>query len=78
MQTGDHERAFELFEQVLEKVPNDPATLTSRGHAFKTFGQQDAAIESYRAAYRAKPDHGEAYFGLANLKTYKFTDREIS
>ena len=77
MQTGDHERAFELFEKVLEKVPNDPATLTSRGHAFKTFGKQDEAIESYRSAYRAKPDHGDAYFGLANLKTYRFTDQEI-
>ncbi|WP_409434107.1 tetratricopeptide repeat-containing sulfotransferase family protein [Litorimonas sp. RW-G-Af-16] len=77
MQTGDHEKAFELFEKVLEKVPNDPATLTSRGHAFKTFGKQDDAIESYRAAYRSKPEHGDAYFGLANLKTYRFTDDEI-
>lgn len=77
MQTGDHERAFDLFERVLEKVPGDPATLTSRGHAFKTFGKHDEAVESYRDAYRSKPEHGDAYFGLANLKTYKFTDAEI-
>lgn len=77
MQTGDHETAFELFEKVLEKMPNDHATLTSRGHAFKTFGKHEEAVESYRAAYVAKPDHGEAYFGLANLKTYEFTDGEI-
>ena len=31
MQTGDYDRAFELFDQVLEKLPRDPATLTSRG-----------------------------------------------
>jgi len=78
MQTGDHERAFALFEDVLEKVPNDPATLTSRGHAFKTFGKHEEAVESYRAAYRSKADHGDAYFGLANLKTYQFTDGEVS
>lgn len=77
MQTGDHERAFELFDKVLEKMPNDPATLTSRGHGYKTFGKHEEAVESYRAAYRAKPDHGDAYFGLANLKTYRFTDEEI-
>ncbi|WP_026941331.1 tetratricopeptide repeat-containing sulfotransferase family protein [Hellea balneolensis] len=77
MQTGDHERAFALFEDVLERIPNDPVTLTSRGHAFKTFGKHDDAVESYRAAYRAKADHGDAYFGLANLKTYEFTDGEV-
>lgn len=77
MQTGDHETAFNLFEQVLEKMPGDPATLTSRGHAFKTFGKHDEAVESYRAAYRSKEDYGDAYFGLANLKTYRFTDEEI-
>ena len=78
MQTGNHQRAFELFEKVLEKIPDDPATLTSRGHAFKTFGRHDEAVESYRSAYRSKAAHGDAYFGLANLKTYKFTDEEIS
>ncbi len=78
MQTGDHERAFELFEKVLEKIPNDPATLTSRGHAFKTFGRHDEAIESYKSAYRSKPEHGDAYFSLANLKTYQFTDEEVT
>ena len=77
MQIGNHEKAFELFERILEKLPNDPATLTSRGHGFKTFGNHDDAVESYRNAYRAKPDHGDAYFGLANLKTYRFTDAEI-
>ena len=77
MQTGDHERAFDLFEKVLKKIPGDPATLTSRGHAFKTFGKHKGAVESYRAAYRSRPEHGDAYFGLANLKTYKFTHSEI-
>jgi len=77
MQAGDFETAISMFDDVLKKVPNDPATLTSKGHALKTFGQQDAAIESYRAAFAAKPDHGDAYYGLANLKTYRFTDAEL-
>ena len=78
MQTGDHQRAFELFTQILEQMPNDFATLTSLGHAYKTFGNHDEAVESYRASYASKHDHGDAYFGLANLKTYRFTDAEIS
>lgn len=78
MQTGDYERALGLFDAVLARLPGDPATLTSRGHALKTFGNQEEAIASYRAAFAVKPDHGDAYYALANLKTYRFTDPEIA
>ena len=77
MHNNQFERAFELFDKVLEKMPGDPTTLTTRGHALKTYGRQDDAVESYRAAFRSLPEYGEAYFGLANLKTYRFTDAEI-
>ncbi len=78
MQTGEYDRAFELFDTILEKLPRDPATLTSRGHALKTTGRTDEAVESYRQAFAAKPDHGDAWYALANLKTYRFTDDEIA
>ncbi|MAM41407.1 MAG: hypothetical protein CL949_23540 [Erythrobacter sp.] len=78
MQTGDYDRAFELFEEVLKRSPDDPATLTSRGHALKTVGQQDEAVASYRKAIAARPGHGDAYYALANLKTYRFTDDEVA
>ncbi|MGB7408984.1 MAG: sulfotransferase [Pontixanthobacter sp.] len=78
MQTGEYEEAFALFDAVLEKLPHDPATLTSKGHALKTTGAADEAVASYRAAIAAKPDHGDAYYALANLKTYRFSDTEIA
>ncbi|WFL77330.1 sulfotransferase [Altererythrobacter arenosus] len=78
MHNNRFERAFELFDRVLEKQPGDPSTLTSRGHALKTFGKHDDAVESYRRAYRSMPEHGDAWFGLANLKTYRFTDDEVA
>lgn len=78
MHSGQYEQAFELFDAVLRKLPNDPATLTSKGHALKTYGRQEDAIQSYRAAYRARADYGDAYYGLANLKTYRFTEEEIA
>lgn len=78
MQTGDYDRAFALFDKVLEKVPGDPATLTSRGHALKTTGMGEEAVQSYRSAVSAKPDHGDAWYALANLKTYRFTDDEMT
>ncbi len=77
MQVGDYKRAFELFDAVLARVPNDPATLTSRGHALKTYGRQVEAIESYQAALASRPDHAEAYYALANLKTHQFAATDI-
>ena len=78
MQNGDHEESIRLLENILEKAPLDPNTLTAKGHAEKTLGRTEDAINSYQTAYNSKHDHGEAYFSLANLKTYKFDDEEIS
>ena len=77
MQNGDHKQAITLLNDILQKNPYNFSTLTSRGHAQKTLGQTDKAIESYQSAYQIKPDHGEAFFSLANLKTYSFTRQEM-
>lgn len=77
MQAGDYVRALELFENILDIMPQDVATLTSRGHALKTIGMQEEAVASYKEALSYDPNHGDAWYGLANLKTYSFTDSEI-
>ena len=77
MQNGDHEESIRLLDKILKKAPLDPNTLTAKGHAEKTLGKTNDAIHSYQTAYNSKHDHGEAYFSLANLKTYKFDDEEI-
>lgn len=77
MQTGDYEKAVALFDQVLSHAPNDPATLTSRGHALKTWGRSQEAVASYQRAVEAAPNHGDAWYALANLKTYTFSADEL-
>ena len=78
MQAGDYETALDYFERVLSVLPDDPATLVSRGHALKTYGRTDDAIASYRRAAGVAPGHGDAWYGLANLKTYRFSDAELT
>ncbi|MDJ0979649.1 MAG: sulfotransferase [Erythrobacter sp.] len=77
IQMGQYERGLALFDAVLKRLPRDPASLTSRGHALKTTGARAEAEESYRAAIAAKPDHGDAYYALANLKTYRFEAAQV-
>ncbi len=78
MQSGQYDTAFEMFDKVLEQLPGDVATLTSLGHAQKTVGQHDAAIKSYHSAIKTNPAHSDAFYALANLKTYNFSDEELT
>ncbi len=50
----------------------------SVAHSLKALGRQAEAIESYRMAAAVRPGFGDAYWSLANLKTYRFTDEELS
>lgn len=77
MQIGDFDSAIALFDAVLERVPGDPITLTSRGHAYKTKGSYEDAVAAYRDALAKQPMHGEAWYSLANLKVYEFSEGDI-
>ena len=73
-----HEDAIRSYEKALEISPNRPGALCSMGHHLKTIGQQDQAIAAYRKCIQFKPDHAEAYWSLANLKTFQFNETEIA
>ena len=75
---GDYERAVPLYRELVREMPEDPELHLSIGHALKTQGKTAEAIAAYRAAASAKPDCGDAYWSLANLKTYRFTDDELA
>ena len=77
MQSGDYDTALTTFDSILKILPEEPVTLTSRGNALKTQGRKEEAIDSYRRAISKYPAHGEAYYSLANLKLFSFTDKEI-
>ena len=45
----------------------------SYGHALKTAGRSADSIAAYRRAIGMEPTLGEAYWSLANLKTFRFS-----
>jgi tetratricopeptide (TPR) repeat protein len=75
---GEDARALELYRALLAETPQAADLHLSVGHVLKTLGRQAEAIDEYRAAAAAQPSFGDAYWSLANLKTYRFTDEEIS
>jgi tetratricopeptide (TPR) repeat protein len=75
---GEHEKAIELYRELLADAPQPADLNLSIAHSLKTLGRRQEAIEAYRAAAAARPDFGDAYWSLANLKTYRFGEGEIA
>jgi tetratricopeptide (TPR) repeat protein len=75
---GDYKRALPLYGELLKETPQDPDIYLAIGNALKTTGKTQEAIDSYRYATTGDAGFGEAFWGLANLKTYRFTDAEIA
>jgi tetratricopeptide (TPR) repeat protein len=75
---GAYEEALEIFAEETQKDTSNTNLFLSQGHALKTIGNVDDALSAYRSAYKARPDFGDAYWSLANLKTYRFVEGEIS
>ncbi|HME37870.1 MAG TPA: tetratricopeptide repeat protein, partial [Steroidobacteraceae bacterium] len=75
---GDYSQALPLYREILAETPQDPELHLSIAHSLKTLGRTQEAIESYRAAAAVRPQYGEAYWSLANLKTYRFSGAEIT
>jgi len=75
---GQYQRAIELYRELLIGAAQPAELHLSIGHALKTLGQREAAIAEYRAAARARAGFGDAYWSLANLKTYRFEDAELA
>lgn len=74
---GQHERALELYRELLIDAPRAAEIHLSIAHSLKTLGRSAEAIEAYRAAADVRPHYGDAWWSLANLKTYRFLDDEV-
>jgi len=74
---GEHKEALGIYEKVLKNYPNQARAQMSYGHTLKTVGRLDESIEAYRKCIRLSPEVGEAYWSLANLKTFRFSDDDI-
>ena len=76
-QTDNQHEALNLYKEILNKYPSNYQILLSCGHLYKNFGQIDKSIISYKKSYKINNFCGDAYWSLANLKTYTFDDNEI-
>jgi tetratricopeptide (TPR) repeat protein len=75
---GEYDQAIEAYEGVLKTHPVQPAGWMSYGHALKTVGRTEDSIAAYRTSLEQAPRLGEAWWSLANLKTFRFSDADVA
>ena len=74
---GRHSAAIAAYDKALEVEPKHVGAMCGKGNALRTVGDQDGAIAAYRSSIEANPLYAEAYWSLANLKTFRFDDQEV-
>jgi tetratricopeptide (TPR) repeat protein len=75
---GDYRGSIGVYQGVLERYPSQPKVWMSLGHALKTEGRHGEAVSAYRRAISLEPTLGEAFWSMANLKTFRFTASDVS
>lgn len=78
---GDHERALFHAEVAAKFVIDNKEELGKldllRGHALKILGSREESEEAYRSCIKNRPKNGSGWWGLADFKTYNFSDNDI-
>jgi tetratricopeptide (TPR) repeat protein len=74
---GEYDQAIDIYSAVLAEYPKQAKAWMSYGHALKTAGRQDECISAYRRSIDLMPGLGEAYWSLANMKTFRFSASEL-
>jgi len=74
---GEYDQSIDIYAAVLKEYPGQAKVWMSYGHALKTAGRRADCIAAYRRSVELTPSLGEAWWSLANLKTFEFTPAEI-
>jgi predicted Zn-dependent protease len=74
---GDYGESIGIYEAVLKEFPQQPRIWMSYGHSLKTARRHADAVTAYRRALAMQPTLGEAYWSLANLKTFRFSEDDV-
>ena len=70
--------ALVAFEEAARLNPQEVRLRLSIGHLHKTLGRRHECEQAYKACLDMDPNFGEAYWSLADLKNYVFSDAEMA
>ena len=75
---GDHERQIALYREMVRERSDQPGLWVSLANALKTVGRTDEAVKALHRAIRVDPAFGESWWTLANFKSFRFSERDLT
>jgi len=75
---GETQASADLYRSLIDNNASLKNLYLLLGHAEKTLGNIEGATQAYQDLYKHMPDFGDAFWSLANTKTYTFTDAEVA
>ncbi|HZC37322.1 MAG TPA: sulfotransferase [Sphingomicrobium sp.] len=74
---GLHDRQIRLYQAMARERSSEAGLWVSLGNALKTVGRTGEAIKALQRAIRADSAHGDAWWTLANFKSFKFSAGDL-
>jgi tetratricopeptide (TPR) repeat protein len=75
---GMHDAQIDTYKRMLRQQPNRAGTWMNLANALRTVGRTDEAVKALKRATKLQPTMGQAYWALANFKSYRFTRPDIA
>lgn len=79
---GHYEESLAAYDKALLLASGDEKETGNiqllRGHVLKILGRYDQSIGAYRSSIDLVDDNGAGWWGLADMKTHKFSDDDIA
>jgi len=72
------EKALEAYERASRLTPPEARLQMSMGHVQKTLGRRQECEAAYKAALALDPGLAAAWWSLADLKNYSFSDEDVA
>jgi tetratricopeptide (TPR) repeat protein len=72
-----YEAAIDIYGAMLARAPVNARGWMRYGHVLRTVGRSADCIAAYRQAINHEPSLAEAWWSLANLKTYRFRPGDV-
>jgi len=75
---GDHGPEITIYERLVAERPAHAELWASFGNALKYAGRADEALAAFRKALKLRTGYGEGWWNLANLKSVRFSERDLA
>lgn len=74
---GDRKREFSIYGELIQSHGSNPFVWRNYATTLAGAGRTEDALGAIRRAIDILPSYGEAYWTLANFKSYRFSDAEV-